>query len=99
MPGKERDVYQGAFNAETESIGSYIGLSGNWDCGGNSAYLRDGGGCIKSGDGKSCDRERDRPAVHEVPYGTSRIEQLRKKIQRGSREIARRNAADCFAHR
>ena len=96
---KRKGVYQGAFDAETESVGSYIGLSGNRDGGGNSAHLCDGGRCIKSRDGKSCDRERDRPAVHEVPYGTSGTEQLREKIQRGSKEIARRGLADCIAHR
>jgi hypothetical protein len=73
-PEKGGRTLKGAFDAETESDWSYVGVSGNWGGGGNTDYLRDGDSNIPPGDGECCYREKDWPAVRKVPFGTSRAE-------------------------
>lgn len=85
MPGE--GAPKGAFDAETESHGLYVDVRGNWDGGGVTGHVCDGNGHIASGDGKRCYRETNRPAMCEVPYGSSNAEQLRKKIQRRPEKI------------
>ena len=79
-PKKGRAYTKGAFDAETESVGSYISFSSNWDDGGNSDHLRNGDSNIAPGDGDGGHCEKDRPAVCKMPYGPSGPEQLRQKV-------------------
>jgi len=54
---------KGAFNAETETDRSSIGISGNRDNGGGTDYFRDRDNHVATGDGERRHRKKDRPAV------------------------------------
>lgn len=74
-------------DAKAENSGSYIGVSGNWSGCSNTDYLRNADSGVGAGNGVRRDREKDWPAVREVPFGASRSEQLWAKVQSGTKEV------------